>query len=88
MHRIYRDGIRKNAWSHGNYIRPTFSAIWREAERRAALEGVSLSEFTSHALFVFMTGENPVGGKLRGQNVQEVRNVVHKGESSVHKRKD
>lgn len=70
---MYRVG--KKAYSHGNYIRPTYIAVWREAQRQAEENGVSLSEFISHALYVFMTGHVPKNGKLQGRNLTQIRSI-------------
>lgn len=70
---MYRVG--KKAYSHGNYIRPTYIAVWREAAQQAEANGVSLSEFISHALYVFMTGHAPKNGKLRGRNTMQIARV-------------
>jgi hypothetical protein len=48
------------AYQHGNYIRPNYTSVWFEAYWQASEMGVSLSEFISHALYVFMTGREPV----------------------------
>ena len=71
---MYRVG--KKAYSHGNYIRPTYVAVWREARQQAERNGVSLSEFISHALYVFMTGHEPKQGKLRGRNRVQIRSIT------------
>lgn len=52
---------KSKAYSHGNYIRPNYISVWFEAYWQAAKLGVSLSEFISHALYVFMTGKEPAG---------------------------
>ena len=67
---MYRVG--KHAYSHGNYIRPTYLDVWRESKRQADKAGVSLSEFISHALYVFMTGHEPEHGKLHGVNPMHI----------------
>jgi hypothetical protein len=72
---MYRIKGSRKAWSHGNYIRPTYVDIWREASAQAEEVGVSLSEFISHALYVFMTGRAPKNGKLRGKNVVQIERV-------------
>jgi len=70
---MYRVG--RKAYSHGNYIRPTYIDVWKWARQLAAENHVSLSEFVSHALFVFMTGRMPQDGRLRGTNRRELVSV-------------
>lgn len=73
MHRVKNKGkgrrLYTKAYQHGNYIRPTYVAVWTEAARQAEEHGVSLSEFISHALYVFMTGRAPEDGKLSGHKI-------------------
>jgi hypothetical protein len=56
------------ACAHGAYIRPDYISVWREAARQADAQGLSLSEFVSQALYVFMTGKRPHEEVLRGRN--------------------
>lgn len=71
---MYRSG--RKAYAHSNYIRPSYSHVWHEADRQAASNGVSLSEFVSHALYVFMTGREPADGKLTGRGVEVTAHMV------------
>jgi hypothetical protein len=83
---VFRHGKRifsgySKARAHGNYIRPEYVAVWREALRQAKANNVSLSEFVSQALYYFMTGKRPDGTTLRGRNpvnvsVNEARDRV------------
>ena len=71
---MYRVG--RKAFAHGNYIRPTYVEVWRLARRLAEENSVSLSEFISHALYVFMTGHVPPDGKLKGSLPAALRRSV------------
>lgn len=64
-------GYRKS-FQHGNYIRPEYVSIWKEALRQAKANNVSLSEFVSQALYYFMTGKRPDEKTLSGRNPVDI----------------
>jgi hypothetical protein len=77
--RIFRGASKAHA--HGNYIRPDYVSVWKEAERQAKANHVSLSEFVSQALYFFMTGTRPPDNALHGRNAVHVS--VNEARTSV-----
>lgn len=73
MYRVYRNGKVTKAWQHGNYIKHEYGDVWSMAESEAAEAHVSLSEFISHALYVFMLGREPPGWRDRPRRTLKPR---------------
>lgn len=54
-----------HAFSHGCYIRPgEYVDLWREIKHQSRTLGISVSEFVSHSMHLFLTGEVAKYSKL------------------------
>lgn len=54
------------AYAHGCYIRPgEYVELWREVKYQARTLNISVSEFVSHSMHLFMTGTVAKYSKLK-----------------------
>lgn len=65
-----------HAYSHGCYIRPgEYVELWREIKYQAKLLNISVSEFVSHSMHLFMLGKTAKYSKLNKQENRKLRSV-------------
>lgn len=71
---MYRNHKSAHSFSHSVYIKSIDATLWRLVLTSAARNGVSVSRFVNHALWLFMVGTLPDEPK-RGSGQRRKRGV-------------